>query len=130
MIFIKLDFKRLPVSPDFRRPKSSRRATVLHLFRFKKFFQIFSISASTKIITSAIYSTRTAATKLEIMDRCALNNISAFSASDRVSNNSRHNHFLINTFQFSPLLSVGRRSKSLIVIFSDSICHFSKWESI
>lgn len=101
MIFKKLDFKRLPVTPDFRRPKSSRRATVLRLFRFRKFFPIFSISASTKIITSAIYSTRTAATKLEIMEALAFDDISTFLASDCIFDNSRHNHFPINAFPIS-----------------------------
>ena len=69
--------------------KSMRVA--LNLFCFGHFFPIPKISASAKVIVTAIHSARTASAKLEIMDGFAFDDISTFFASDCVSSNSRHN---------------------------------------
>ena len=108
---------------NFRKTESNQRAVVFHLLRFRQFFPILTISASAKVIVAAVHGARTTAAKLEIMDGFTLDDISALFASDRVLDNSRHNHSpfsAVRIFSFSLLPSVRRRRSGT--------AHFSRME--
>ena len=108
---------------NFYHSKSSQCAVVFHLFRFRQFFPILTISAPAKVIVAAVHGAGATTAKLEIMDSFAFDDISAFLASDRVPDNFRHDHSLFSAFSifsFSPLPSVRRRSSGT--------AHFSRME--
>ena len=92
----------------------------LNLFCFGHFFPIPKISTPAKVIVAAIHSARATAAKLEIMDGFAFDDVSAFFASDCVSNNFGHNHSLFSSFlvfSFSPLPSIRRRNRGIAHFF-------------
>ena len=103
--------------------KIKSMCVALNLFCFGHFFPIPKISAPAKVIVAAIHGAGAAAAKLEIMDGFAFDDFSTFFASDRVPDNSRHNHSFFSAFlifSFSPLPSVRRRSSGT--------AHYSKME--
>ena len=117
------DDKQYPGTTNFRKTGSSQCAVVFYFFRFGQFFPILAISASAKVVVATIHGARAAAAKLEIMDSLTFDNVSTFLASDRIPNNSRHNHSLFSAFlifSFSPLPSVRRRRSGT--------AHFSRME--
>ena len=70
------------------------------LFHFRQFLPILAISASAKVVMTAVHGTRAAAAKLEIMDGFAFDDVPAFFAPDCVPDNSRHDDFLFMVFCF------------------------------
>lgn len=100
--------------------KIKSMCVALNLFCFGHFIPIPKISTPAKVIVAAIHSARATAAKLEIMDGFAFDDISTFFASDCVSDNSRHNHFLFSAvliFSLSPLPSVRSRSSEMAHFF-------------
>jgi hypothetical protein len=78
--------------------KIKSMCVALNFFCLGHFYPIPKISTPAKVIVAAIHSARATAAKLEIMDGFAFDDISTFFASDCVSDNSRHIHFLHKAF--------------------------------
>ena len=64
--------------------------SIIYILRFRQFFPVFWISASTEILMPAIDCTRSTRTKFEIMYSAAFNNIPALFTPDHISHYFHH----------------------------------------
>ena len=108
--------------------KIKSMCVALNLFCFGHFIPIPKISTPAKVIVAAVHGAGATTAKLEIMDSFAFDDISAFLASNCVSDNSRHSQSLFSAFlifSISPLSSVRNRSRGIyifsIILFTNSI---------
>jgi hypothetical protein len=92
---------------------------------FTAILPVLRIAASSKIVLSAVNGARATRAKTEIVDRLALDHVSAFSAADSVVNyytlhHNRKNEIYRNQKRFSPSDCDGIRLSKLFEDFIDA----------